>query len=162
MDPPRGACLLGDKITPSGQKNHPDRCTECTCANSTVVCTRETCPPLDCPVEKQTFSSHNQCCPQCPRTIDKSDTCQENGKIYMVIIDCCCLLLVNVIRVLYTRSNTTLLTSDNNNNIIIIPFGFSTETVGRSTNANRVCVSAAKCSAPRNCVRRSPRPVRPT
>ncbi|XP_001942569.2 BMP-binding endothelial regulator protein [Acyrthosiphon pisum] len=83
MDPPRGACLLGDKITPSGQGTHPDRCTECTCANSTVVCTRETCPPLDCPVEKQTFASHNQCCPQCPRTLDKSETCVENGNVYL-------------------------------------------------------------------------------
>lgn len=84
MDPPRGACLLGDKITPSGQETHPDRCTECTCANSTVVCKRETCPPLDCPVEQQTFASHNQCCPQCPRAVDKSDTCKDNGKMYMV------------------------------------------------------------------------------
>jgi len=86
MDPPRGACLLGDKITPSGQGTHPDRCTECTCTNSTVVCNRETCPPLDCPVEKQTFASHNQCCPQCPRTLDKSETCMENGKIYLVSV----------------------------------------------------------------------------
>lgn len=84
MDPPRGACLLGDKITPSGQETHPDRCTECTCANSTVVCKRETCQPLDCPVEKQTFSSHNQCCPQCPRVPDRSDTCQDSGKMYTV------------------------------------------------------------------------------
>lgn len=84
MDPPRGACLLGDKITPSGQQTHPDRCTQCTCTNSTAVCTRETCSPLDCPVEEQTFSSHNQCCPQCLRTLNKSETCEDNGKIYMV------------------------------------------------------------------------------
>lgn len=87
MDPPRGACLLGDKITPSGQQINPDRCTQCTCANSTVVCTRETCPPLDCPVEKQTFLSHDQCCPRCPRAPNKSETCKDNGKIYMVSVN---------------------------------------------------------------------------
>ncbi|CAI6372010.1 unnamed protein product [Macrosiphum euphorbiae] len=83
MDLPRGACLFGEKITESGLLTHPDRCTECTCANSTVVCNRETCPPLDCPVEKQKFASKNQCCPQCPRTLDKNETCMENGKIYL-------------------------------------------------------------------------------
>jgi len=87
MEPPRGACLLGDKITQSGQETDLDRCTKCTCsANATMVCKRDTCPALDCPVEKQTFSSHNQCCPQCPRTSDKGDTCKENGKTYTVTV----------------------------------------------------------------------------
>lgn len=78
--------MLGDnKLTPSGQETRPDRCTQCTCTNSTLVCKRETCPPLDCPVEKQEFTSHNQCCPQCPRALDKTDTCDDNGKVYLVI-----------------------------------------------------------------------------
>lgn len=37
-----------------------------------------------------------------------------------------------------------------------------TATAGRSTNANRACASAVKCSAPKSCARPSPRRVRPT
>jgi len=158
MEPPRGACLLGDKITQSGQRTDLDRCTECTCANATMVCKRETCPPLDCPVEKQTFSSHNQCCPQCPRTSsDKSDTCIENGHVYTVRV---------TRRVLFDRHVT-----DDDQPVpgvgfcFLFFFGFAfyrAATIGKWTSASRACASVARRNALRKCARRSLHRVRPT
>lgn len=127
MDPPRGACLLGDKITPSGQETSLDRCTECKCTNSTVLCKREICPPLDCPVEKQTYSSHNQCCPQCPRTWDKIETCKDNGKIY--VVSCLIRIFLNFKNVPFTV-------------LIIDPIHFyRTETPGKWTSVSRAFAS---------------------
>lgn len=81
----KGSCLLGDGITKSGQKSRPDRCTECACNNSTVTCQRDTCPPLNCPVNMQSFASHGQCCPQCIQVADTGDnSCTQNGTVYKV------------------------------------------------------------------------------
>lgn len=106
MNPSKGSCLLGDGITKSGQKSRPDRCTECACTNSTVTCQRETCPPLNCPANMQTFTSHDQCCPQCTQVANTDDgSCTQNGTVYKVGIiihgigyDVRCLYFKNIIR----------------------------------------------------------------
>ncbi|XP_067687663.1 BMP-binding endothelial regulator protein-like [Haliotis asinina] len=51
-------------------------CTTCTCSSGTTICTRQSCPPLDCP-ESEQIQSDGACCKKC---LPKRDcTFQEKG-----------------------------------------------------------------------------------
>ncbi|XP_032689367.1 BMP-binding endothelial regulator protein-like [Odontomachus brunneus] len=78
LPPPKGACMVGTMLYTSGKQFYADHCTHCTCTNSSVSCTKETCPVLECPREYQT---HGRCCPQCPIIEESKTSCIYNGKV---------------------------------------------------------------------------------
>lgn len=81
LSPPKGACMLGTILHDSGTKFHLDECTRCTCANSSVTCTKETCPVLECVSEYQTILP-GRCCPQCLLIEESRTSCSYGGKTY--------------------------------------------------------------------------------
>ncbi|XP_046485972.1 BMP-binding endothelial regulator protein isoform X1 [Neodiprion pinetum] len=81
LEPPRGACMLGTRVYPSGTPISPDHCTRCSCMNGTVMCTKETCPVLDCAPEQQK-TQQGRCCPQCPIFEDFHSSCSYGGRTY--------------------------------------------------------------------------------
>ncbi|XP_032689354.1 cysteine-rich motor neuron 1 protein-like [Odontomachus brunneus] len=70
--------MVGTMLYTSGKQFYADHCTHCTCTNSSVSCTKETCPVLECPREYQT---HGRCCPQCPIIEESKTSCIYNGKV---------------------------------------------------------------------------------
>ena len=88
MDPPQGKCLLiqeeGMTVQEEGMTVRRDQSTFCSCVNSTSVCRRETCPPLNCPVERQFYAKHDSSCMQCPAEYEKKAICQIGEKVYRV------------------------------------------------------------------------------
>ncbi|XP_065216311.1 BMP-binding endothelial regulator protein isoform X2 [Planococcus citri] len=82
FDPPRGNCLLGKSIRLAGKTERQDDCTYCSCVNSTSICRRETCPPIDCPPEKQIYPNDGKCCPRCPSSYENRTICNVGEKIY--------------------------------------------------------------------------------
>ncbi|XKL67678.1 hypothetical protein PGB90_003169 [Kerria lacca] len=81
ISPPKGSCLLGS-VRKAGETVRFDRCTFCSCMNSTSVCRRETCPPLNCPLERQFYPKHESCCPQCPSHYENRTVCQVGDRIF--------------------------------------------------------------------------------
>lgn len=61
---PRKVCVLGDKVYPTGTPFRLDTCTNCTCQDTTAVCDRISCPPLECEPIYQNMTA-GSCCPKC-------------------------------------------------------------------------------------------------
>ncbi|XP_058789395.1 protein PTHB1-like isoform X2 [Phymastichus coffea] len=80
--PPRGACILGTTFHKSGQQIYLDECTRCSCHNSAILCTKETCPVLECASEYQT-KLPGRCCPQCPVIEESRAACVYAGRTYV-------------------------------------------------------------------------------
>lgn len=78
---PKGGCMLGQTIYPSGAHFNVDQCTRCSCKNGTVICSKETCPVLECPREVQT-TSPGRCCPQCTFPEQFNPACTYGGRTY--------------------------------------------------------------------------------
>ncbi|XP_050305297.1 BMP-binding endothelial regulator protein-like [Anthonomus grandis grandis] len=77
------ACPIQTSFFWDGQSWKLDKCTECSCINSTSVCTRVSCPILDCAPELQkSFPGH--CCPICtkPRVEEMITHCELDGRVY--------------------------------------------------------------------------------
>lgn len=81
LSPPRGACVLGTILYESGAQFLLDECTHCTCTNTSVICTKETCPVLECANEYQTRYPH-RCCPECSLIEESRASCSYGGKTY--------------------------------------------------------------------------------
>ncbi|XP_026680163.1 kielin/chordin-like protein [Diaphorina citri] len=80
------SCTLGQEFHVSGQKFQLDRCTKCSCHNATSVCSRETCPVLDCPPDQIIPGGPKKCCSTCPTDVELPKYCTYNGKIYQIIL----------------------------------------------------------------------------
>lgn len=83
MESASTACILGTKMLDPGAEKIVDQCTNCTCANGTNICSRQTCPVLTCPTESQTVTP-GDCCPHCPRIEESRAACTVQGKTYEV------------------------------------------------------------------------------
>ncbi|XP_014245545.1 BMP-binding endothelial regulator protein [Cimex lectularius] len=81
MLPPQGKCILGTGLHEAGRSFMPDHCTICECVNGTSVCSRPSCPVLDCPLEKQELKP-NSCCPHCSPKSELSNTCKVGDLTY--------------------------------------------------------------------------------
>ncbi len=61
-----GKCLFKAQSYAPGERFKPDVCTNCTCNKDlTVVCERETCPVLTCPLAAQVRDDPKECCSTC-------------------------------------------------------------------------------------------------
>ncbi|KAK7111798.1 hypothetical protein V1264_011373 [Littorina saxatilis] len=58
-------CYFAKQIYRRGQMFQPDSCTKCTCRSGTSLCSRVTCPSLDCPAEERS-RTEGGCCETCP------------------------------------------------------------------------------------------------
>ncbi|KAH8284959.1 hypothetical protein KR054_003066, partial [Drosophila jambulina] len=74
-----GKCFFNNKVYPEKTQFMPDRCTNCTCLNSTAMCQRATCPILECAPEFQEFQ--DGCCPRCAVAEVRSE-CSVKGVTY--------------------------------------------------------------------------------
>ncbi|XP_020711309.2 BMP-binding endothelial regulator protein [Athalia rosae] len=81
LSPPKGACMLGQAIYPSGAHFTLDQCSKCSCYNGTIICTKETCPVLECALEYQT-THPGRCCPQCTQIEAIRASCSYGGRTY--------------------------------------------------------------------------------
>jgi len=79
---PRGMCLLGNKIYRDKATFRLDACTNCTCDDTTSVCDRVVCPPLDCDRTHQ-ISVPGSCCLKCMEPVHSSH-CSWNRQTYQV------------------------------------------------------------------------------
>ncbi len=72
-------------MSSAGVTKRIDQCTFCSCMNSTSVCRRDTCPPLNCPIAKQFYPTNDSCCLQCPTHYENNRTvCQVGDRIFRV------------------------------------------------------------------------------
>lgn len=85
LSPPKGACMLGTRLYNTGSQFWVDHCTRCTCDNSVITCSKETCPVLECPREHQMTLS-GRCCPQCPLVEESKASCSYGGRTYKASI----------------------------------------------------------------------------
>lgn len=81
FSPPRGACMLGTSLHSNGTTFYQDECTKCSCKNSAINCSKDTCPVLECAREYQTRLP-GRCCPQCPLVEESRAACSYGGKTY--------------------------------------------------------------------------------
>ncbi|XP_025115530.1 BMP-binding endothelial regulator protein-like [Pomacea canaliculata] len=58
-------CYFAKQVYRRGQVFHPDTCSSCRCMSGTSLCTRVSCPVMDCPPEERT-KSEDGCCDTCP------------------------------------------------------------------------------------------------
>ncbi|XP_012224763.1 BMP-binding endothelial regulator protein isoform X2 [Linepithema humile] len=80
--PPRGACMLGTELHSTGSQFSPEPCARCTCHNSVITCSKETCPVLECPRDLQTIPHNGRCCRQCPLVEESKASCSYGGRTY--------------------------------------------------------------------------------
>ncbi|KAG8182111.1 hypothetical protein JTE90_018382 [Oedothorax gibbosus] len=80
-----GKCLIGMQIYQKGDNFQKDLCTLCTCNahhnDSTIVCHRQSCPPLQCRPEHRVRDG-KECCPRCRDPEEKKAVCVVNGKMH--------------------------------------------------------------------------------
>lgn len=81
FSPPKGACMLGKDLHPSGAYFIVDHCTRCSCTNGTIICSKETCPVLKCAREYQT-TLPGRCCPKCELIEEIQASCTYGGQTY--------------------------------------------------------------------------------
>lgn len=74
---PNGFCFFQKKIYKTNDIFRPEDCTECKCLSGTIVCDRETCPPITCSYN-MTVKSEDSCCRVCPQR----DVCIYEGTTY--------------------------------------------------------------------------------
>lgn len=78
---PKDFCRLGADLHEPGAEFSRDECTRCHCRNSTVTCTKETCPVLECPIQLRTRLP-GQCCTRCPVIREDQQSCAHEGRSY--------------------------------------------------------------------------------
>lgn len=76
-----GKCLLGTQILKESDRTQYDDCTHCRCNDSTSICSRPSCPPLDCWPEYQ-VKGPGECCAKCKAPEQSKAVCMANGKVY--------------------------------------------------------------------------------
>lgn len=85
--PPK-VCPFQRKIYREEFQMQVDACTNCQCLNGTSVCTRKSCPILDCPPENQKLRT-GHCCPICaamPPPMSYSIECRYSGRTFEACI----------------------------------------------------------------------------
>ncbi|XP_015919443.1 BMP-binding endothelial regulator protein [Parasteatoda tepidariorum] len=75
-----GKCFLGTREFRSGDEFQQDSCTLCKCHNSTIHCSRKSCPALDCWPEHQ-IKDPEDCCARCKSPEEKKAICMHDGKV---------------------------------------------------------------------------------
>ncbi|XP_035225670.1 BMP-binding endothelial regulator protein-like isoform X2 [Stegodyphus dumicola] len=75
-----GRCLFRGELVKSGDVFQQDACTTCVCNDTTISCTRKSCPPLDCWPEHQ-VKYDEECCARCRDPEEKRAVCMVNGKL---------------------------------------------------------------------------------
>lgn len=63
-----------------------DKDTYCLCMNSTSICARDTCPPLNCPKDRQHYPTSDSRCPQCQSFYENRTVCFVGDKVFRVRI----------------------------------------------------------------------------
>ncbi|XP_072164791.1 kielin/chordin-like protein [Diadema setosum] len=86
-------CQYDGRVIPDGiQFRHfTDRCQICTCSGGSVVCERETCPPVQC--SSPIYADPEDCCPQCQVCVDEGREYQEGERWQSTsneCLDCVC------------------------------------------------------------------------
>ncbi|XP_055708488.1 BMP-binding endothelial regulator protein [Phlebotomus papatasi] len=76
-----GKCILGKGFHTDKKKFDADPCSPCICTNGTSICSRITCPVLECPPEMQ-YQDPNSCCLACPPPTELQSVCSYNGTVY--------------------------------------------------------------------------------
>ncbi|KAG1651570.1 BMP-binding endothelial regulator protein [Nymphon striatum] len=73
-------CLVDKTLYVNGEEGKLDKCTKCTCQNSTMVCEKKTCPTISCsPLLIKT--SEDGCCLECIPQKNKEKQCVSSGVI---------------------------------------------------------------------------------
>lgn len=85
LSPPKGACMLGTRLYNTDSQFWVDHCTRCSCDNSVITCSKETCPVLECPRELQ-MTLPGRCCPQCSLVEESKASCSYGGRTYKASI----------------------------------------------------------------------------
>ncbi|KAF6030812.1 BMPER [Bugula neritina] len=76
-----GMCLFQHTMVKNGKTSKVDECTNCTCKEGTMSCTRETCPILNCTSDSHVYTDPTSCCPTCrPSSLYKQ--CEYEGNTY--------------------------------------------------------------------------------
>ncbi|XP_071487183.1 BMP-binding endothelial regulator protein-like [Diadema antillarum] len=84
--PSCAGCMVDGQHIAEGETFHRDSdpCTECTCQNGRVTCSRQTCPVLSCP-KYQVDTPKGQCCPKCVaqrKVFDLGDRCLFQNQVF--------------------------------------------------------------------------------
>ncbi|KAJ8947230.1 hypothetical protein NQ318_001517 [Aromia moschata] len=77
----KNTCTLQTAFFREGATYNIDRCTNCTCRNDTSICTRASCPILDCAPELQK-SVPGSCCKKCIMPEEVRSQCFYKGTLY--------------------------------------------------------------------------------
>lgn len=78
-------CIIGKDYRKHEEFFTLDKCTKCSCFNGTTICSRISCPVLECAKEHQK-TSPGECCPHCPPIEEVRSTCTVEGQTYAVSI----------------------------------------------------------------------------
>lgn len=84
LAPPGKSCLLGTSVQKAGATVKYDKDTYCLCMNSTSICARDTCPPLNCPRDRQHYPTSDSRCPQCQSFYENRTMCFVGDKVFRV------------------------------------------------------------------------------
>ncbi|KAK7602496.1 hypothetical protein V9T40_008085 [Parthenolecanium corni] len=82
LPPPGKSCLLGTSVQKAGATVKYDKDTYCLCMNSTSICARDTCPPLNCPKDRQHYPTSDSRCPQCQSFYENRTVCFVGDKVF--------------------------------------------------------------------------------
>ncbi|XP_077290337.1 BMP-binding endothelial regulator protein-like [Arctopsyche grandis] len=74
-------CIIGKDYRKHEESFTLDKCTKCSCFNGTTICSRTSCPVLECAKEHQK-TSPGECCPHCPQIEEVRSTCTAEGQTY--------------------------------------------------------------------------------
>ncbi|KAJ8972670.1 hypothetical protein NQ317_006390 [Molorchus minor] len=74
-------CTLQTSFFSDGAYFSIDKCTNCTCQNETSICTRHSCPILDCAPEWQK-PVPGSCCKKCIMPEEVRTQCYYKGTLY--------------------------------------------------------------------------------
>lgn len=77
-----GKCVLGKFLHNNGNRFTTHDCATCVCNNGTLLCKRNTCPVLDCPVDLQIDPEPGACCKKCPELAELTSVCVYNQTTY--------------------------------------------------------------------------------
>ncbi|CAI9718898.1 chordin isoform X2 [Octopus vulgaris] len=78
-------CVYEGNSISNGHSFKKDACQTCTCRNGNVICIKESCPPLNCPLAERL---PGQCCAQCQECTYK-DRSYKNGAMWFSDDDSC-------------------------------------------------------------------------
>ncbi|CAG9862376.1 unnamed protein product [Phyllotreta striolata] len=78
---PPNSCTIQNIYSREGNSISMDKCTNCTCKNETSICSRYTCPILDCAPELQK-PAPGSCCKKCELPEEFKSDCYFDSKLY--------------------------------------------------------------------------------